>query len=228
MELFVLILDYLLHFDHYLPQVIANYGIWTYLLLFGIIFCETGLVVMPYLPGDSLLFVAGALAGTGLLDPWILIAGLSVAAILGDSVNYWIGNRLGISLLTEKCQLLKKDHLDKTEAYFKKYGGLTIVIARFIPFIRTFAPFLAGVGKMNYPWFLMYNVSGGIAWVAAFVLGGFFFGNIPVVKENFTFVIYAIIAISLFAVGSILFGIVKALLQRHVCFILPKKGDGEP
>jgi len=211
MDPFFLIIDLVLHFDKYLPGVIQSYGFWTYLILFAIIFCETGFVVMPYLPGDSLLFVAGALAGTGYLNVGILILTLTSAAVLGDTVNYWIGHTVGMKVLEKKYSIIKRDHLEKTEEFFTRYGGLTIVIARFIPFIRTFAPFLAGVGKMSYRWFLMYNVIGAVLWVCAFVGAGYFFGSIPIVQENFNYIIYAIILLSLFAVASIVIGVFRTM-----------------
>jgi membrane-associated protein len=202
------VIDLILHFDTYLPGIIAVYGFWTYLILFIIIFCETGFVVLPYLPGDSLLFVAGTLAGAGFLNLEILIVILVAAAVIGDSANYWIGKTIGMKAL-DKNTFVKKDQLEKTEEYFIRYGGLTIVIARFIPFIRTFAPFLAGVGKMNYRWFLMYNVLGAVLWVSGFVLAGYFLGSLPIVQENFSLIIYAIIGVSLLAVGSIIFSMVR-------------------
>ncbi|MDD1699711.1 MAG: VTT domain-containing protein [Methanoregula sp.] len=214
MDPFISIIDIVIHFDKYLPGIIQAYGVWTYLILFAIIFCETGLVVFPYLPGDSLLFVGGALSGAGYLNPEILIATLIAAAVLGDSANYWIGHTLGMKVLEKKYSFVKREHLEKTEEYFTQYGGLTIVIARFVPFIRTFAPFLAGVGKMSYRWFLIYNVIGGIAWICAFVLAGFFFGSIPLVQENFSYIIYAIIGISLLAVGSIILGVIRSVKER--------------
>jgi membrane-associated protein len=204
------IIDFVLHFDRYLPGIIETYGFWTYLILFAIIFCETGLVVLPYLPGDSLLFVAGALAGAGFLNVEFLLVTLVVAAVLGDTVNYWIGNRVGMKILEKNFSLVRRDHLEKTEEYFTRYGGKTIVIARFIPFIRTFAPFLAGVGKMPYRWFITYNIAGAVLWILAFTLAGFFFGSIPIVKENFSYIIYAIIGISLLAVGSIVWSIFRS------------------
>jgi membrane-associated protein len=210
------LLEVLIHFDKYLPQMIQAYGFWTYLILFAIIFCETGFVVMPFLPGDSLLFVAGALAGTGFLNPELLIVSLIIAAVLGDTVNYWIGHTVGMSLLERKYCVIRRDHLEKTEEYFQKYGGLTIVIARFVPFIRSFAPFLAGVGKMSYRWFITYNVVGGALWVLLFVLAGYFFGNLPIVQENFNYVIYAIIALSLLAVASIIVGVFRSVRQCPV------------
>jgi membrane-associated protein len=210
MDLLFAILDFVIHFDHYLPGIIATYGFWTYLILFIIIFCETGLVVLPYLPGDSLLFVAGALAGAGYLNIEILLVSLIAAAVIGDSVNYWIGHHIGMKIFEKKYSFVRRDHLEKTEEYFSRYGGLTIVIARFIPFIRTFAPFLAGVGKMRYRWFLTYNIIGGVIWILAFTLAGYFFGTIPIVKENFSYIIYAIIAISLLAVGSIVISVFRS------------------
>jgi membrane-associated protein len=202
------IIDLILHFDVYLPGIIAVYGFWTYLILFIIIFCETGIVVFPYLPGDSLLFVAGTLAGAGFLNVEILIVTLIAAAVLGDSANYWIGKTMGMKAL-EKNSFVKKGQLEKTEEYFARYGGLTIVIARFVPFIRTFAPFLAGVGKMNYRWFITYNVLGAILWVLGFVLAGYFLGSLPIVQDNFSLIIYAIIGVSLLAVGSVIIGMVR-------------------
>ena len=203
------LIDIVLHIDKYLPGIIDTYGLWTYLILFGIIFCETGLVVLPYLPGDSLIFVAGAIAGAGYLNIEILLITLFTAAVIGDTVNYWIGNTVGMKLLEKNYSLVRREHLEKTQEYFTRYGGITIVIARFIPFIRTFAPFLAGVGKMRYSWFLTYNVIGAALWILGFTLVGYFFGGIPVVQENFSYVIYAIIALSLFAVASIFVGIFR-------------------
>ena len=210
MDLLFTLFDLVIHFDQYLPGIIEAYGFWTYLILFAIIFCETGLVVFPYLPGDSLLFVAGALSGAGYLNVEILIVTLIAAAVLGDSVNYWIGHKVGMKVLTMRYCLVKKDQLEKTEEYFARYGGLTIVIARFVPFIRTFAPFLAGIGKMSYRWFLTYNVIGAILWISGFLLAGYFFGGLPIVQENFSLIIYAIIGISLLAVGSVIAGMFQS------------------
>jgi len=210
MDPFFSILDIILHFDKYLPGIIEVYGFWTYLILFIIIFCETGFVVFPYLPGDSLLFVAGTLAGAGFLNLEILIVTLITAAVLGDSANYWIGKTVGMKVLETKYCLVKKEQLEKTEEYFARYGGLTIVIARFVPFIRTFAPFLAGIGKMNYRWFITYNVIGAVLWVLGFVLAGYFLGSLPIVQDNFNFIIYAIIGISLLAVGSVIIGMFRS------------------
>jgi membrane-associated protein len=210
MDLLFTLFDLVIHFDKYLPGIIEAYGFWTYLILFAIIFCETGLVVFPYLPGDSLLFVAGALSGAGFLNVEILIVSLITAAVLGDSVNYWIGHKAGMKVLEMKYCLVNKEQLDKTEEYFARYGGLTIVIARFVPFIRTFAPFLAGIGKMSYRWFITYNVIGAVLWILGFLLAGYFFGSLPIVRENFSLIIYAIIGISLLAVGSIIVGMFRS------------------
>ena len=221
MDLLFNLADLVLHFDTYLPGIIQEYGFWTYLILFIIIFCETGLVLLPYLPGDSLLFVAGTLAGAGFLSVEILILTLIAAAVLGDTVNYWIGHTIGMKFLEKKYSLVKTEHLKATEDYFSRYGGKTIIIARFIPFIRTFAPFLAGVGKMSYRWFITYNLIGGILWVLGFVLSGYFFGSLPVVKENFNLIIYAIIGISLLAVGSI---VIRVFRSSHPA---PDIGEGD-
>ena len=211
MILLFTLIDLIIHFDKYLPGIIQEYGIWTYLILFAIIFCETGLVFLPYLPGDSLIFIAGALAGAGFLSIEILILILIAAAVLGDTVNYWIGHTIGTKMLERRYSFVKTEHLKSTEEYFTRYGGKTIVIARFIPFIRTFAPFLAGIGKMRYRWFIMYNLIGGILWVLVFVLSGYFFGSLPIVKENFNFIVYAIIGISLLAVGSIVISVFRSV-----------------
>ena len=196
MDLLKQLLDFFLHLDRHLSEVIRDYGTWTYLVLFLIVFCETGLVVTPFLPGDSLLFAAGTFAALGSLSPWVLFAVLSAAAILGDTVNYWIGKKIGPRAFSGTVRFLKQEHLRKTEAFYERHGRKTIILARFVPIVRTFAPFVAGVGSMNYPVFLAYNVIGGVAWVALCVFSGYFFGNIPVVKRNFSIVIIAIILIS--------------------------------
>ena len=197
MDLLKQLIDVFLHLDRHLADVVRDYGAWTNTLLFVIVFCETGLVVTPFLPGDSLLFTAGALAALGDLNVWILVVLLSIAAILGDTVNYWIGKRIGPRAFSGTVKFLKKEHLEKTEAFYEKHGKKTIILARFVPIVRTFAPFVAGVGSMTYGTFLAYNVLGGVLWVGACVFSGFFFGNIPVVKKNFSIVILAIIGISL-------------------------------
>ncbi len=198
MELLQFVLDLFIHLDKHLQGVIQAFGIWTYVILFIIIFCETGLVVTPILPGDSLLFAAGALAAGGSLNISLLMLILFTAAIAGDNTNYWIGRYVGPKVFhEEKARFFKKEYLDRTHAFFEKHGGITIIIAQFIPIIRTFAPFVAGIGRMSYRWFLSYNLIGVLSWVSIFCLGGFFFGNIPAVKHNFSLVIMAIIAISL-------------------------------
>ena len=190
-------IDLFLHIDKHLADVVSNYGVWTYAILFLVIFCETGLVVTPFLPGDSLLFAAGAIASLGSLHVHFLFLLLLVAAIAGDTVNYHIGYFLGPKFLEKnKSKLIKKEYLERTHRYFEKYGGKTIIIARFIPIIRTFAPFLAGVGSMTYRHFICYNVVGAVLWVSLFTYAGYFFGELPFVKNNFTFVILAIIVIS--------------------------------
>ncbi|MBI4483566.1 MAG: DedA family protein [Acidobacteria bacterium] len=198
MELITNLIELLVHLDEHLNSVIENYGVWTYLILFLIVFCETGLVVTPLLPGDSLLFVAGTFAASGSLEVGWLIGLLTVAAVAGDAVNYRIGYLVGPRVLyKENVRFLKKEYLDRTHRFYEKYGGKTIVLARFVPIIRTFAPFVAGIGRMTYVRFAVYNVSGAIAWIVGLVLGGYYFGNLPAVKKNFTLVIFAIIFISI-------------------------------
>ena len=189
-------IDFILHLDKYLSVVIQNYGTTTYAILFLIVFLETGLVVTPFLPGDSLLFAAGTFAGIGALNVFVLFAVLAAAAILGDTINYSIGKFLGAKAFQKYPKIFKKEYLDRTHNFYEKYGAKTIVLARFVPIVRTFAPFVAGVGKMSYFQFLIYNILGGILWVALFVFGGYYFGNMPIVKENFTIVIFIIIILS--------------------------------
>jgi membrane-associated protein len=197
MELIKKILDIALHLDKYLSAIIQQYGLWTYAILFAVIFIETGFVVMPFLPGDSLLFAAGAFAALGALKVGWLIALLAVAAIVGDTVNYWIGHFLGPKVFSrEKARFFKKEHLDRTHAFFEKYGGKTIIIARFVPIVRSFAPLVAGIGRMSYGKFIAYNVIGGVGWVVLLTGAGYFFGNIPLVRKNFSLAILAIIALS--------------------------------
>ena len=195
MEQIQFLIDLFLHLDEHLANIINQYGVWTYAILFLIIFMETGFVVTPFLPGDSLLFAAGTFAALGSLNVWLLLILLMVAAIVGDTVNYWIGHYLGDRAYNIKW--IKREYLDRTHAFFEKHGGKTIFLARFVPIVRTFAPFVAGMGKMSYGYFLSYNVFGGIVWVLLFTLLGFFFGNIPFVKANFELVIIAIILISI-------------------------------
>ncbi len=199
MEFFSQIIDLFLHLDKYLTDIISQYGTWTYLILFLVIFVETGLVIMPFLPGDSLLFAAGALAANpeNNLNVVLLMALLFIAAFLGDTLNYTIGDYLGPKVFRRDYRFLKRKYLLQTQAFYEKHGGKTIIFARFIPIIRTFAPFVAGVGTMKYSRFLSYNVIGGFLWVVAFTMIGYFFGNLPFVKKNFTLVIFAIIFISI-------------------------------
>ena len=209
MELMNVFFEILMHLDRHLDLVIRSYGTWTYGILFLVIFLETGLVVTPFLPGDSLLFAGGAFAALGSLDARWLIISLSMAAIAGDTVNYWIGYAVGPKVFNkEKSRFLNKKYLYRTHRFYERYGGKTIILARFIPIIRTFAPFVAGIGTMIYRRFILYNVSGGIAWVILFTLGGYLFGNIPIVKQNFSLVIFAIIIL------SILPGIIEFLRHR--------------
>jgi membrane-associated protein len=197
MDIFFGLIDFVLHLDQHLGALIQEYGVLVYMILFLIIFIETGLVVAPFLPGDSLIFAAGAFAAAGFLNVFALFALLSMAAILGDTANYWIGHFLGPKVFRTKIRFLNKKLMERTHKFYEKHGGATIVIARFIPIIRTFAPFLAGVGKMSYWRFICYNIAGGIAWVTLFLSVGYCFGNLPFVKDNFSFVIIAIILISL-------------------------------
>ncbi len=210
MSLLRVLVDYFLHLDRYLGQAIQTFGGWTYLLLFAIVFCETGLVVTPFLPGDSLLFAAGAAAAlcvgqaavTGgceapLLSIWLLFATLTAAAFLGDTVNYWIGRKVGPAIFKKDTRFIKKQHLQRTHAFYERHGGKTIIMARFIPIIRTFAPFVAGIGQMSYGQFISFNAVGGVLWVAICLFAGYFFGNLELVKKNFSVVILAIIFISI-------------------------------
>ncbi|NLW35606.1 DedA family protein [Syntrophorhabdus aromaticivorans] len=209
MEFLKTFIDIFMHIDQHLSTIIQDYGLWTYLILFFIIFLETGLVVTPLLPGDSLLFAAGTFAAKGALDEWWLFVLLSVAAIAGDTANYWIGAYVGPRVFhREKVRFLNKEYLDRTHQFYEKYGGKTIVIARFIPIIRTFAPFVAGIGSMTYWRFISYNIIGGVVWVGLCIFAGHYFGNLPVVKENFSLVIVAIVFI------SILPGIIEFLRHR--------------
>ena len=200
MELLHFLIDFILHVDKHLEAFVTTYGMWVYALLFVIVFVETGVVVMPFLPGDSLLFAAGAFAATGVLDIKLLLVSLSAAAILGDTLNYSIGKFIGHRIYEQEMRFIKKEHLLKTRHFYEKYGAITIVIARFMPIIRTFAPFVAGVGEMRYVKFTSFNITGGILWVVLFCAGGYFFGNLPLVKKNFSLVIIAVVVLSVLPV----------------------------
>jgi membrane-associated protein len=201
MEIILNFIDFFVHLDKYLSTMIQNFGPWSYFIIFLVIFCETGLVVTPILPGDSLLFGLGTFAALGALDiKWLLIL-LSIAAVTGNIVNYAIGYRVGPKIFhLENVRFLNRAYLERTHRFYEKHGGKTILIARFIPIIRTFAPFVAGIGKMTYSRFFFYNVIGSISWIALFILGGYYFGNLPTVKNNFTLVIFAIIIVSMLPV----------------------------
>ncbi|MCX6082475.1 MAG: DedA family protein [Chloroflexi bacterium] len=196
MEILKTLFDIFLHLDKFLGEIITQYGTQTYVILFLVIFCETGLVVTPFLPGDSLIFAAGTFAAMKSLDPLILFVTLIIAAVGGDAVNYWIGHKIGPRAYTGEIKLIKKEYIDRTHAFFEKHGGKTIFLARFVPIVRTFAPFVAGIGQMSYGYFLRYNLIGGIVWVSLFLSLGYFFGAMPIVQKNFELVIIAIILIS--------------------------------
>lgn len=204
-------MDFILHIDKHIAEFVATYGTGTYAIIFLIIFCETGLIVAPFLPGDSLLFAAGSLAALGSLDPHLLFVLITVAAIIGDFVNYSIGKFSGDKILASNSRFIKKENIEKTNKFYEKHGGKTIILARFIPIVRTFAPFVAGTAKMNYRNFLIYNVVGAILWAGIFVYAGYFFGNIPIVKNNFKFVVLGIIVIS---VLPILIELSKSILRK--------------
>ena len=209
MDILKQFIDVILHLNQHLDTLVQNYGPWVYAILFLIVFCETGLVVTPFLPGDSLLFAVGALAARGSLDIYLVAVLLLVAAILGDTVNYWVGKLVGQKLIERYPKLFRPEHLRRTHDFFERYGGKTIVIARFVPIVRTFAPFVAGVGKMTYSRFMAFNVGGAFLWILLLVPAGYFFGNIPIVKKNFTLVIFGIIFL------SILPGIIEFVRERN-------------
>lgn len=197
MDVISFLIDFILHMDEYLGQIVTSTGYWTYAILFVVIFIETGLVVTPFLPGDSLLFAAGALiAAQGVLDIKLLYLLMVIAAVGGDTANYWIGHSLGQKVYDGSIRWVKKEYLDRTHTFYEEHGNMTIFLARFIPIIRTFAPFVAGVGRMTYKHFISYNIIGGIIWPAIFLFGGYFFGNIAFIKEHFSLVVIAIVVIS--------------------------------
>ena len=210
------LIDLFLHLDQNLPLVIEQYGIATYLLLFVIIFFETGLVVTPFLPGDSLLFVAGVVAAAGHLDPFLLLAVFIAGAILGDTANYWIGNFLGLRVFQRRFpEIIRQEYIDRTYDFFERYGGLAIFIARFVPLVRTFAPFLAGVGTMCYRRFLIYNVLGAVAWSVVLVAAGYFLGTVPVVNQHLNLLIYAVMALTAASILYILYRVAHGYLRRR-------------
>ena len=210
MEFFSFIIDFILHIDQHLTELAAQYGVWIYGILFLIIFCETGLVVMPLLPGDSLLFAAGSIAAIGKMNIHLMVVLLIIAAILGDAVNFMIGKYFGEKLFANpNSKIFKQSHLQKTQQFYAKHGGKTIILARFIPIVRTFAPFVAGMGHMTYHHFLAYNVIGGVLWVTIFSYLGYFFGNLPIVKDNLSLVLIAIIVL------SILPGIIEIIRHKR-------------
>ncbi|HEY9383675.1 MAG TPA: DedA family protein [Gemmatimonadales bacterium] len=194
-------LDFFLHLDRHLAEITAQYGTWTYAILAGIVFCETGLVVTPFLPGDSLLFTAGAIAALGSLDTWLLNLLLFLAVLAGDNVNYWVGRFIGPRAFTGEFRFFRKEHLQRTHAFFERHGGRTVVLARFVPIVRTFTPFVAGIGAMSYPRFLAYSVGGGALWVTAFLWAGYYFGNLPAVRANFSLVVLGIIVVSVLPIA---------------------------
>ncbi|MFH1198455.1 MAG: DedA family protein [bacterium] len=208
MEFITYLVDLFLHLDKHLAELINQYHTFTYVILFAVIFAETGFVFTPFLPGDSLLFAAGTFAVVGVFNIHLLFLMLAAAAILGDTVNYWVGHYFGMKLFKKYPRFLKQEYLDRTHKFFEKYGGKTIILARFVPIVRTFAPFVAGVGSMTYSKFISYNIIGGAAWCAIFLYGGYFFGNLPFVKNNFSFIIVAIIII------SVLPGVIELLRHR--------------
>ena len=201
MDIIKNLVDLFLHVDKNLAVIIANFGMWSYLFLFGIIFMETGLVVTPFLPGDSLLFAAGALSARGSFDIVWLYFVLLVAVLLGDNVNYWLGRYIGPRAFNGKIKLLKKEYLDKTQAFYDKHGGKAVILARFVPIVRTFAPFVAGVGKMKYLKFLGFSMTGAFLWVTLFLWGGFYLGNVPIIRNNFHYMVVIIIGISVVPIG---------------------------
>ena len=212
MEILKSVISFVLHIDTHLGEIIANYGMTSYLILFLIIFAETGFVFTPFLPGDSLLFAAGAFAAIGSFNIFLVLAILWFAAFLGDTANYWIGHFFGQKIIDNpNVPFINQKHIDETQEFYKKHGGKTIFLARFVPIIRTFSPFVAGIGKMHYGDFIKYNLVGGFVWVFGFTLLGFFFGNIPIVKENFSIVVLAIIALS---VAPMVYEVVKAKIKK--------------
>lgn len=213
------LINLIFHLDQHLAGVVHSYGLWTYLILFAIIFFETGLVITPFLPGDSLLFVAGALAAGGILNLNLLVVAFVLGAVCGDTVNYWLGSFIGIHVFKERFpNLIKKEYLDDTNAFYGKYGGATIFVARFVPVVRTFAPFLAGVGSMEFHRFLFYNVLGAVAWTLTVVLAGFYLGRLPIVRENMSLLLLLVAAVTAVTILLLIIGLVTSCQQQ-------KKGE---
>jgi membrane-associated protein len=224
MNIITWLIDFILHMEKYLPTMVAQFGIFTYIILFLVIFIETGLVVTPFLPGDSLLFAAGAIAALphGGLNVLALYLVVAAAAVAGDTVNYWIGHYIGPRAFSGNVRFLKKEYLDRTQAFYDKHGGKTIFLARFVPIVRTFAPFVAGIGKMRYSYFISYNIFGGLIWTALFTFVGYFFGNLPFIQNNFSLVVIAIIIIS---VLPMVYEFIKARRQPKAKSSLPPAVD---
>ncbi len=211
MDIITFLIDFILHIDRHLAELAVTYGVWLFAILFLIIFCETGLVVMPFLPGDSLLFVTGAIAASGAFDVHLMVLTLIIAAILGDTLNYHIGKAVGLKVFDRpNSRIFKREYLDKTHAFYEKHGGKTIIFARFAPIVRTFAPFVAGVGAMSYTRFLSYNVIGAVLWVTSFCYAGYFFGALPFIKQNLSVLILAIVVV------SFLPGVIEVIRQRRL------------
>ncbi|MCX6688486.1 MAG: VTT domain-containing protein [Methanoregula sp.] len=207
--------DFILHIDTSLAHMSGELGLFIYVVLFFIIFCETGLVVFPFLPGDSLLFIAGALAGTGTLSLPLLLIVTACAAILGDTINFWIGRYAGTKIVNGRLSaFVKGEWIDKTRRFYEKYGGATIVIARFVPYVRTFAPFLAGVGEMRYTSFLMYNVLGGVLWTCGLILGGYFIGNMPIVQDHISLLMWLVLFLCIIALGMVAKTLISVALHK--------------
>lgn len=208
-------INFILHIDSSLTQLASELGLLIYLVLFLIIFCETGLVIFPFLPGDSLLFISGGLAGTGILSLPVLLIVIASAAIIGDTVNFWIGRYAGMRVMEGRLShFVKGEWIEYTHLFFEKYGSVTIVIARFVPIVRTFAPFLAGVGEMHYTTFLLYNVAGGILWSSGLIVGGYFIGNIPIVQEHVSILMWLVLLICLFAIGMVCKSVICAVMHK--------------
>lgn len=220
MDFFERLIDIVLHLDRHLGELTAQYGTWTYAILMLIVFCETGLVITPILPGDSLLFAAGTIASLGTLDPALLNVLLFAAVLMGDNVNYWIGRYVGPKAYAMNSRFFKKKHLEYTQGFFARHGGMTVVLARFVPIVRTFTPFVAGIGAMTYPRFLGFSVLGAVIWVTTFIWVGYFFGNLPIVRQNFSLVVLAILILSVLPL------VITVLKERRRARVKPASDPG--